>query len=73
MRRPDSRQLGSERRVGHERAQVAARFRLGGTWQSQLSEKDAQYLSRSILTALPADSVYAEPAGAPHFVATPDG
>ena len=73
MRRPDFRQLGEERRFRHDRVQVAAPFRLGGTWQSQLSEKNAQYLSLSMLTALPAGSFYTEPAGAPHFFATPDG
>jgi hypothetical protein len=34
--------------------------------------KNAQYLSRSMLTALPAGSFYTEPARATHFVATHD-
>jgi hypothetical protein len=41
---------GEERRVGHDRVQVAAPFRLGGTWQSQLPEK-----KRSVFATIPAN------------------
>ena len=73
MRRPDSRHRAKSAGLDTIEGRSLRRFASAALGRVNYLRRNAQYLPRSLLTALPAGSFYTKPAGAPHFVATPDG